>query len=152
MARWPGRDSESETTEIRAQRWTLRVIAILLLLQGALLAAIVLVRLTILIDVGGPVSAQRARIPLDTALLLLLLGTMAVYVWWTALCMWLARRSAWLRAMIAQGILLIFSLSSYLTRHGGNATFAVMLSCIILVLYLNTNHVRLAFQSGHLQR
>jgi hypothetical protein len=88
---------------------------------------------------------------LDTVLLGGLLLPMALFDLFTAMGLWLGQRSAWLRAMISQGILLIFCLSSYVADRGERFIYLLMLTCIVLVLYLNTYDVRLSFNSRELK-
>jgi hypothetical protein len=59
--------------------------------------------------------------------------------------LWWGQRGAWLQAMLAQGILLIFCLTSYVAHRGERYIYLLMLTCIVLVLYLNTYDVRVSF-------
>lgn len=137
--------------DVKARRWTLRVIALLLVVQATLLigiSAVVISRIhwgqefeDVILSLGA----------LDTILLVALLGPLALFELVTALSMWLGRGGTWLRAMIVQGILLIFCLSSYVAQRRDSFIFLLMLSCIIIVLYLNTNDVRLTYQSSLLR-
>jgi hypothetical protein len=133
--------------EVKARQWTVRVIALLLGGQAATLAAISWVMMSSLnweLEFRYVLVSMRV---LDALLLGGLLLPMAVFDLFTAVGLWVGQRSAWLRAMMSQGILLIFCLSSYVANRGERFIFLLMLTCIVLVLYLNTYDVRLSFNS-----
>jgi hypothetical protein len=133
--------------EAQARLWTMRVIAALLAGQSAILLAIIWVNVSSLNWQQQLRYVMHSMTVLDTLLLGGLLVPMAIFDLFTAMALWLGRRSAWLRAMTAQGILLIFCLSSYVAHRGERFIYLLMLTCIILVLYLNTYNVRLSFNS-----
>lgn len=133
--------------EVQARRWTMRVIALLLAGQAAILLAIIWLTVSSLNWDLAFRLVLRSMTVLDTILLGGLLLPMAIFDLFTAMSMWLGQRGAWLRAMTAQGILLIFCLSSYVANRGERFIFLLMLTCIVLVLYLNTYDVRLSFNS-----
>ncbi len=140
------------SADAKARRWTLRVIALLLVVQAMLLigiSAVVVSR----VDWEQELSDVMVSLPvLDIVLLVALLGPVAIFELFTALRMWLGSGGTWLRAMVIQGLLLIFALSSYVGNRREDFIYLLMLSCIIIVLYLNTNDVRLTYQLGVLQR
>src|SRR3954471_21776639 len=133
--------------EVLARRWTMRVIALLLAGQAAILLTI------IWLSIFGPNSGQEfsdvmdSMSVMDTLLLGGLLLPMAIFDLFIAAGLWFGKRGAWLQAMTAQGILLIFCLSSYVAHRGERFIYLLMLTCIVLVLYLNTYDVRLSFNS-----
>ena len=133
--------------EVLARRWTMRVIALLLSAQAAILVAIIWVTVSSLNWALQFRYVFLSMTVMDTLLLGGLLLPMAVFNVFTSMGLWLGQRSAWLRAMTAQGILLIFCLSSYVANRGERFIYLLMLTCIIMVLYLNTYDVRLAFTS-----
>jgi hypothetical protein len=133
--------------EVQARRWTMRVIALLLAGQAAILVAIIWITMSSLNWELQFRYVMRSMTVMDSLLLGGLLLPMAVFDSLTAMAMWWGQRSAWLRAMMAQGILLIFCLSSYVANRGHNYIYLLMLTCIVLVLYLNTYDVRLTFIS-----
>jgi hypothetical protein len=133
--------------EAKARRWTLRVIAQLLVVQAMLLIGICAVVISRIDWDQELEDLMLSLAALDTILLVALLGPLAVFELVAALGMWLGGRGAWLRAMIIQGILLIFCLSSYVAQRRETFIYLLMLTCIIIVLYLNTNDVRLAHQN-----
>ena len=145
-----GEDSlplNSMRVERQARRWTMRVIALLMAGQAATLVAISWVMISSLnweLEFRLVIISMRV---LDAVLLGGLLLPMAIFDLITAFSLWFGRRGAWLRAMMAQGILLIFCLSSYVANRGERFIFLLMLTCIVLVLYLNTYDVRLSFTS-----
>lgn len=131
--------------DLKARRWTIRVISLLLMVQAGLLGATAL-------SFGLSVDWQEELedvMPSVRALDILFLGgfliPLALVELMTAFQLWFAQRGAWLRAMIVQGILLIFCLSSYVSRTDQPFIYIFMLTAIVIVLYLNTNDVRLAF-------
>jgi hypothetical protein len=133
--------------EVQARRWTMRVIALLLAGQAAILVAIIWVTVASLNWELAFRDVMLSITVLDTLLLGGLLLPMAIFDLFTALGLWIGQRSAWLRAMTSQGILLIFCLSSYVANRGERFIYLLMLTCIVLVLYLNTYDVRLSFNS-----
>jgi hypothetical protein len=138
---------ETMRVEVQARRWTMRVIALLLAGQAAILVAIIWVTMaTFNWELPFEVMMRSIRV-VDSLLLGGLLLPMATFDIITAMGLWLGQRTAWLRAMMAQGILLIFCLSSYVADRDEQFIYLLMLTCIILVLYLNTYDVRLTFNS-----
>jgi hypothetical protein len=133
--------------EVQARRWTMRVIALLMAGQAAILLAIIWVTVSSLDWEQQFRYVMRSMTVMDTVLLGGLLLPMAVFDLFTAAGLWLGQRGAWLRAMMSQGILLIFCLSSYVANRGERFIYLLMLTCIVLVLYLNTYDVRLSFNS-----
>ena len=141
----PGGDTMP--VEIQARRWTLRVIALLLAGQAMILVAIIWLSLRGLNWDQEFSLVMRSFTVRDALLLGGLLSPVAIFDMVTALDLWKGRRGAWLRAMISQGILLIFCLSSYIVSRDEWFIYLLMLTCILLVLYLNTYDVRLSFTS-----
>ena len=138
---------DSMRVEVQARRWTMRVIALLMAGQAAILMAIIWLMVSTL---NWELEFRYVLVSMtvmDTFLLGGLLLPMAIFDFLTAFGLWLGQRSAWLRAMMAQGILLIFCLSSYIANRGERFIYLLMLTCIVLVLYLNTYDVRLSFTS-----
>ena len=139
--------------DIRSRRWTMRVIALLLAVQALALLTISGIYISRLPWGGGDLQVVlEAPAALDTILLVGLLGPLAIFELATAVSMWLLRVGAWLRAMIVQGILLIFCLSSYVAHRRESFIYLLMLTCILIVLYLNTNDVRVTYQSNFQRR
>lgn len=58
------------------------------------------------------------------------------------------KKVAWLQAMSIQALLLIFALSSYVLQEANSLTYWTLVSCIIVVMYLNTHEVRTSFYTG----
>jgi hypothetical protein len=71
----------------------------------------------------------------------------------TALGFLFLQRAAWLTAMLAQGYILFNGLSNYFadgsTLRETHLLYALLLSSILMVLYLNTNDVRQTFSLRH---
>ena len=125
----------------------MRLIALLLVVQALTLVAIsgvYLVRVDWNLELGDVMLSVGAQ---EAVLLALLLTPIGLFELATALGVWLRRPAAWLHAMMVQGILLIFCLVSYVTGRGESFIYLLMLICIVLVLYLNANDVRLSFSS-----
>jgi len=138
--------------EAKVRRWTLRVIALFLVVQAMLLLGICTVVISRTDWAQELEDVMISLTALDAILLVALLGPLAAFELLTALGMWLGRGSLWLRAMVLQGILLIFCLSSYVAQRREAFVYLLMLTCIIIVLYLNTNDVRLTYQNRLIQR
>jgi hypothetical protein len=125
--------------------WPIRAIVLLLLVQALGLASIVVLtgtRLDWLILVSGWTDPDRETAPLLIGGLFLPLAALALS---GALGVWIGRRTGWIMAMLAQVGLLLGCLTLYFDERPG-FVYPLMLSCIALVLYLNSSDVRLAFQ------
>lgn len=134
--------------ERQARRWTVRVIALLLVLQAFSLvgiSVIYLARVNWDLELGDVMLSVMA---LEALLLAAFLTPIGLFELITAWGVWFGRPPSWLNAMIAQGVLLIFCLSSYVTGRGESFIYLLMLMCIVLVLYLNANDVRLSFRGN----
>ncbi len=148
LARLSDRQAEESILGDRqARQWVVRVIALLLVVQALallLVSGATGLSLNWSRELGRVVISLRV---LDTMLLLVVLVPVAIFEIVTAFGLWLGQSSAWLRALIVQGLLLIYCLSSYISGRSQGFIYLLMLLCIVNVLYLNTNDVRLAFQS-----
>jgi hypothetical protein len=140
-------DMASYSVDRLARRWISRVIAGLLALQAASLIAMNVARLARFNWERELADVMLSAAALDALLIALFLLPLAFVDLITAVSMWFERSWAWLWAMIIQGMLLIFCLSSYAADQRETDIYFLMLTCIVLVLYLNTNDVRLAFTS-----
>jgi hypothetical protein len=138
----------SMRVEVQARQWTMRVIALFMAGQTTILMTIIWVMMSSLnweLELRLVLISMRVR---DALLLGGLLLPVAIFDLFTAVGLWIGQRGAWLRAMMAQGILLIFCLSSYVANRDQRFIYLLMLTCIVIVLYLNTYDVRLSFSSG----
>ena len=142
----------ADTVDVKARRLVLRVIALLLAVQAVTLVVITWVYATRLDWEQELTDVMLSVRAVDTVFLGGFLLPMALFGLMVAWDMWRGRRGAWLRAMITQGILLIFCLSSYVANRGESFISVLMLLCIVLVLYLNTNDVRLSFYGRSAKR
>lgn len=138
-------DAEAYSVDRRVRRWVARVIAALLAVQAGSLLAMTMVRLAQFDWEREVADVMLSAAALDAVLLALMLLPLAFFDLLTALGMWFERAWAWLWAMIIQGLLLIFCLSSYAINRRSWDIYFLMFICIVLVLYLNANDVRLAF-------
>ena len=145
----------ADNDEDRACRRTLtrsapvRISAGLLLFQAAALLLLVWLVWQRL----APLFSAEAFLPapdtLDALLLLVILAPVSILAAPAAAGLFARRRWAWLLAMLIEAALLGLCLYFYfglresvVTRNG--IIYAIMASCIVLVLYLNSTDVRLA--------
>jgi hypothetical protein len=139
--------SAASAGDRKARRWVIRVIAVMLIVQAVVLMYVsgaTGLAFNWQRELADPDLSPRA---LDTLLLLGVLLPVAVFEVMTAIGIWLGRGSAWLNALILQGLLLIYCLSLYIDGRSRPFVYVLMLLCILTVLYLNANDVRLTFQS-----
>jgi hypothetical protein len=143
---------EQVPIDAKTRRWALHVITLLLFLQAAGLLAVSIYYAT-LVDWGQEYERWLlSNNTLEALLLIFLFMPLAIVGTLTAVGFLFVQRGAWLRAMIVQGLLLIFCLSSYFSGHREPVIFLTMVICIVLVLYLNTNDIRLTFYAKKPQR
>lgn len=134
-----------QSTPTEARPWSVNALVLLLVAQAVGLAAIVILtgtRLEWLILVSGWTNPDRETAPLIIGGMFLPLAATALSA---ALGIWLLRRTGWILAMLAQIALLLACLTLYFDERPG-FIYPLMVSCIALVLYLNSSDVRLAFQ------
>jgi hypothetical protein len=125
--------------------WAIWVIALLLMAQAVGLAAIVVLtgtRLEWLILVSGWTNPDRETAPLIIGGLFLPLAALALAA---APGVWLRMRVGWIMAMLAQIGLLVACLVLYFDERPG-FVYPLMIASIVLVFYLNSSDVRLAFR------
>ena len=141
--------SKKKVRSPRTIRWPARVIGLLLLLQACMLSAIS-------IYFAGQINWDREwediMISITTLDIIMWVATIVPLVLLlvlTSIGFLLYRRFAWLFAMTLQGLILLrclfiyFVTDSHLQRSPW--IHLVMVYSIILVLYLNTTDIRLAF-------
>lgn len=130
-------------------RWPVRVIGLLLFLQACMLSAIS-------IYFAGQISWDRewedimlSMTTLDVIMWVATIVPLVLLLLFTSIGFLLYRRFAWLFAMTLQGLILLRCLFIYFATHShlqrSPWIHLVMLYSIILVLYLNTSDIRLAF-------
>ncbi len=125
--------------------WSLRVIVLLLIVQAIGFVSISLSKSTqinwqyVLRSDSLPAQALDAVVISGMFIPLAILALLAAFgVLWVF-------RIGWLLAMIVQAVILLVCLTLYFQQKP-SFVYPIMLSCIILVLYLNSLDVRLAFQ------
>jgi hypothetical protein len=127
-----------------SRSWPVRTSAVILLLQALGLATISLSsgawRGWPLVLPGMVLAEEMAVVILISGLLLVvavlaILAAIGLLVWF---------RLGWLLAMMTQDVILLVCLYLYL-EHRPGFIYPVMLSCVVLVLYLNSYEVRLTF-------
>jgi len=133
----------------RTIRWPARVIGLLLFLQACLLIGI---SVYFAQQINWDREWEDIMISITSVDILMWVATIAPVVFLlvlTSIGFLLYRRFAWLFAMTLQGLILLrclfiyFATNSHLQRSPW--IHLVMLYSIILVLYLNTTDIRLAF-------
>ena len=149
-------DTSTNKPLVTVNTWSIRAIAILLLLQAAGLIYISYNLLatydwSFLEDiVGTEIEPTDETLALPAAQLeavetTLTLAPLALLAIVSAIGFLFPLRLGWILAMMTQGLILWACLSLYVSRKPF-FIYPLMLSCILMVLYLNAFHVRVAFQ------
>jgi len=125
---------------------SLGIVSGLLVVQAVLLVGGVLYKAA-LVDWHVGLS-ELARLPeaVEASLAIAVFGPMAIMAVAAAICFLIRLRIAWTLAMVTQGLCLAGSLSLRLGQGVSFTYAAVMLYSLIMVLYLNSSEVRLAFR------
>ena len=130
-------------------RWSMRVISLLLTVQAFSFVAISISWFNEVDWTQEPFGLAQYGSLLEKLIALLVLFPVVVILLLAAIGFLFQRRAAWLVAMLVQGFVLFACLSNYFseqpTVRSSNWFYAIMLYSIILVLYLNTNDIRVAF-------
>jgi hypothetical protein len=127
-----------------ARSWSIRVIGLLLLVQAIGLVSISLsksIRINWQQALRGEALSAQAMEAVVISGMFLPLAILAVVA---ALSILWVSRIGWLFAMIVQAVTLLVCLTLYF-QHKPIFIYPLMLSCIILILYLNSFDVHLAF-------
>lgn len=135
--------------------WPLRAISMLLLLQMISLCAVSAYFLRQvdwereLADTMLSVSA------LDVIVWTAVVAPLVVFLCITAIGFFFRRSFAWHSAMTLQGVMLLGCLTLYFFTtsrlRDSHFLYLSMLYCILMVLYLNTSDVRMAFHVRHIK-
>ncbi len=132
--------------DARTRRWIIQIISLLLMIQaiGLLTFSVYnLFRINWELELEDAVLSVHA---VEMIIIGVIFVPLAVVECVTAVGFWFVEHGAWLRAMTAQGILLLVCLTNYFFFvHPHSVIYPTMFSCIIIVLYLNTYDVRLTF-------
>ncbi len=127
--------------------WWIRLIGLLLLLQGSGLLAISVY----LIRWLATQSSQRwdfsSLRKVEAFWASTLFVPLAILTLLTAVSFILLRPMGWLLAMLIQGLTLLSALILYF-QWKSDFVYPIMLYCIIMVLYLNSAYVRRVFYDG----
>jgi hypothetical protein len=131
-----------EDEKPRASRpWPVTILGLLLLLQAAGLLIIGLYTLTLPPDLLQTMLSQ----PADTAgLVFTFLAPLALWASAGFLRRW---RSAWLNAMLLQGLCLGMALAIYFSHGKPVYAYVVMAYAVFMVVYLNHYEVQEAFRT-----
>lgn len=130
-------------------RWPARIIGLLLLLQTGMLSAI---SIYFARQIDWSSEWEDIMLSITTLDIVMWVATMiplVLLLFLTAIGFLLYRRFAWLFAMTIQGLILLrclfiyFATNSHLQRSPW--IHLIMVYCIVLVLYLNSTNIRLAF-------
>ncbi len=140
---------QTEFTVTTGYRWPLRAISLLLFLQMLWLCGITAYfaqQIDWEQELADPMLSVTA---LDVIVWMAVVAPLAVLLLVTAVGFFFRRRFAWHFAMTAQGIMLLGSLTIYFFTvshlRDSHLLYLSMLYCILMVLYLNTSDVRMAF-------
>ena len=137
--------SEPIPVDEQVRQWALHVISLLLGLQALGMSAyIIQTFLAVQWQVELP-RGQLSAAAMDVIVFGFLLLPLALLGAWTAIGFQLKQRRAWQQAMVMQGTLLAICLITYVSGRRMGWLYLLMLSCIIIVLYLNTNEMRFTF-------
>jgi hypothetical protein len=134
----------------RPYRWPVRAVSVLLVVQAIGLVGVI-VYFAFSIDWGARDAADliKSRAAQDTAIFITLFTGVVVAAFLTATSAFLRWPGAWLVAMGLQGLILAYCLDIYFFTvshlRASMFIYLIMLYSIIMVLYLNTTDVRLAF-------
>ncbi|MEZ4677820.1 MAG: hypothetical protein R2932_26750 [Caldilineaceae bacterium] len=135
--------------------WPVRIIGILLFVQACLISGVT-AYFTRQIDWERELNDIMLSIPaLDIVMWGATLVPVILLLFITALAFLLYRRFAWLFAMTLQGLILLRCLILYFGTEShlreSRWVHLIMLYSVIMVLYLNTTDIRLAFttENGH---
>jgi hypothetical protein len=131
--------------DAKTRRWIVRASALLLLLQAATLAGVNLYK-SLQIDWATEFADVMLSVAaLETILLDAIFIPLALVALLTAIGFFFARRIAWLAAMTVQGLILVSCLLFYYFGYRSAPLYGIMLYAILVVLYINTTDVRMAF-------
>ncbi|MEX1019105.1 MAG: hypothetical protein WDZ49_05570 [Litorilinea sp.] len=136
----------------RARLWTLRVVALLMVLQATGLAFATVLYLSQVNWIRERALTGLSATAVDTLLFSILSIPLAFFAGRAVLGLVRVRKGAWLQAMMIQALLLVFALSSYILEAANSLTYWTLVSCIIVVMYLNTHEVRSSFYADALDK
>lgn len=150
----PARPSQAPrlTLESRSRKWTLRVVALLMILQAAGLAFMTVVYMSQVNWIRERALPGLSPTAVDTLLFSVLTIPLVLFAARAVLGLVRVRKGAWLQSMAIQALLLVFALSSYVLNAADSLTFWTLGSCIIVVLYLNTHEVRSSFSADAMEK
>jgi hypothetical protein len=139
----------TEFTLTTGYRWPLRAISLLLFLQMLWLGGITAYFAQQINWEQELADSMLSVAALDVLVWTAVVAPLAVLLIVTAVGFFFRRRFAWHFAMTAQGIMLLGSLTIYFFTashlRDSHFLYLTMLYCILMVLYLNTSDVRMAF-------
>lgn len=148
----------SHPTELQlttGYRWPLRAISLLLFVQMAglwVITAYFWQRVDWERELDDAMPSIAA---LDVLVLAAVVAPLVVLLFITAVGFFFRLSFAWHSAMTLQGVMLLGCLSTYFLtnsrlRHS-HLLYLSMVYCILMVLYLNTSDVRMAFHVKHIE-
>ncbi len=128
---------------------TVGIVGVLLVLQAALLMGSVIYKLYRASLVNGQLEpAELVKLPevVEAGSVLAFFVPLTFMCVVAAICFFFRLRIGWLLAIFTQGLCLLASLSLRVQWQWGLVYPAIMLVCIVIVLYLNSSEVRTAFR------
>ncbi len=125
------------------------IVGVLLVLQAALLVSSVVYKIFTLSLVLPQVGTDElAKLPeaVEAGSVLMIFVPLAITAVVAAICFFFRLRIGWLLAIFTQGLCLLAALSLRAQWGWGLLYPAIMLFCLVMVLYLNSSEVRTAFR------
>lgn len=123
------------------------MVALLMVLQAGGLAFVTVIYLSQVNWIRERALTGLSTTAVDTVLFSILSIPLALFAGRAVYGLLQIKKGAWLQAMMIQALLLVFALSSYVLEASNNLTYWTLVSCIIVVLYLNTHEVRGSFNA-----
>jgi hypothetical protein len=146
---------QTEFTVTTGYRWPLRAISLLLFLQMVGLCMITAYFMKQIDWKQELADLMLSVVALDVIVWTAVVAPLVVLLLITAIGFFFRRSFAWHFAMTLQGVMLLGSLTIYFFTNShlrnSHLLYLSMLYCIVMVLYLNTSDVRMAFHVRHVK-
>jgi hypothetical protein len=146
---------QRELQPIAGYSWPLRAISFLLFFQMAGLCLITVYFLRQVDWERELADTMPSVAALDLIVWTAVVAPLVVLLLITAVGFFFRRSFAWHSAMTLQGVMLLGALTIYFFTgshlRDSHLLYLSMLYCVVMVLYLNTSDVRMAFHVRHIQ-